>query len=266
MHNAAFAALGLDWAYVPLPVRADDLGVAVAGLRALGFRGANVTVPHKTSIVRYLDASFGEARVVNAVNTLVFGPAGAVGHNTDVAGFSLALRECTGEPFAGAAAVLLGAGGAARAVALALAGLGFSDLVVANRSRGPAEELRALLEVAAPGLQITLLSPDELSPRHVLAARLVVNATVLGMGGAGKVPAALTDNVGEGQIAYDVAYASGPTEFLRAAAARGARVVDGRAMLVRQAAVAFELWTGRPAPVDVMRDAIDGRHLHRGTG
>jgi shikimate dehydrogenase len=259
LHNAAFAALGLDLVYVPLPVRAAALGAAVEGLGALGFRGANVTVPHKGAVLPYLSWLDADARSAEAVNTIVVDGLQRRGYNTDVEGVRAALVEACGETLRGASGLLLGAGGAARAAALALARLGV-ELTVVNRTAAAAERLAALCVAAVPGAAIAWRPLSELTAERVRSSRLLVNATSLGMAGAGKVPAALADNVTAGHVVLDVVYALGDTDLLARARARGAIVVDGLSMLVHQAAAAFTLWTGEPAPLKVMRDAIAQGH------
>jgi len=254
IHNAAFAALGLDMIYVPLPVRDEDVGAAVRGLAALGFRGANVTIPHKGAVRQYLDRVDGDAALAEAVNTIVVEGGELLGYNTDVAGVYDALVDVCGDSLRGAPGLLLGAGGAARAVALALARLGV-DLTVVNRTAAAAERLAALTTTAVPGSACRWLPLTGLSGARVAAQRLLVNATSLGMDGVSKVPAALTDSVTAGQVVVDVVYTRGDTDWLAQARARGATVIGGLEMLVRQAAAAFELWTGRSAPLDVMRHA-----------
>ena len=258
LHNAAFAALGLDWVYVPLPVRREEVGAAVVGLRALGLRGANVTVPYKAAVLPYLDRVEGDAALVEAVNTIVVDGRELVGHNTDVEGVRGALVAACGDDLRGASGLLLGAGGAARAVALALARMGLR-LTVVNRTAAAAERLAALISAAVPSAECRWLPLEALDAELVGGQSVVANATSLGMAGAGQVPALLADNLSAGQVAFDVVYARDETEFLARAREHRATVVGGLEMLVRQAAVAFELWTDRPAPLDVMRDAIDGR-------
>lgn len=255
MHNAAFAALGLDMVYVPLPVRAASVGAAVKGLAALGFRGANVTVPHKGAVLPYLSWLDDDARLAQAVNTIVVEDGALLGYNTDVEGARSALVAACGDTLRGEPALVLGAGGAARAVALALARLG-ATLTLVNRTSGGAERLAALLRAAVPGVACRWLPLSELTTADVVAQRLLVNATSLGMAGAGKVPATLVDTVSEGQVVFDVVYNGAETDLLRRARSRGAITVDGLAMLVGQAAVAFELWTGQQAPLNTMRSAL----------
>lgn len=254
IHNAAFAALGLDMVYVPLPVRDEDVGAAVKGLAALGFRGANVTIPHKGAVLQYLDRVDGDAGLAEAVNTIVVDDGELLGYNTDVEGVIDAVVDVCGDSLRGAPGLLLGAGGAARAVALALARLGV-DLTVVNRTAAAAERLAALTAAAVPGSACRWLPLAGLTAAHVAAQRLVANATSLGMDGISKVPASLADTVTAGQVVVDVVYTHSETDLLVQARARGATVIGGLEILVRQAAAAFELWTGRSAPLDVMLNA-----------
>jgi shikimate dehydrogenase len=254
LHNAAFAEAGLDWAYVPLRVTADELGAAVKGLWALGFRGANVTVPHKVAVVPHLARLEGDAALLRAVNTIVRETDGLVGHNTDVEGVRLALLHAAGDRLHEHEALLLGAGGAARAAALALVRSGLR-LTVVNRTLLHAQALAGLVAAAVPGARVSVLPLNALDTSVVQAARLVVNATSLGMGGEGKVPRVLADNLTAGQVVFDVVYSRAATELLQGARDLGAVTVDGLEMLLWQAAAAFELWTGLTAPTDVMRHA-----------
>jgi shikimate dehydrogenase len=258
IHNAAFAALGLDWVYVPLPVQPGQVGAAVEGLRALGLRGANVTVPHKTAVVTHLDRLEGDASLLEAVNTIAVEDGALVGRNTDVEGVRAAVAGVCGSSLDGAPGLILGAGGAARAAALALARMGVR-LTVVNRTAAAAERLAALISAAVPGSEVDWRPLDLLDRSLVAAQALLVNATSLGMAGGSKVPAALADTLTARQVAFDVVYADGGTQFLEEARARGATVIGGLEMLLHQAAAAFEVWTGRPAPLNVMREAALGR-------
>jgi shikimate dehydrogenase len=255
LHNAAFAALGLDYVYVPLPVRGEDVGAAVKGLAALGFRGANVTIPHKGAVMPYLDELSGDARLAGAVNTITVDGASLRGYNTDVEGVRGALVAVAGDELGGEPALILGAGGAARAAALAMARLG-CRLTIVNRTPAAADRLATLMTAGVPGADCGWLALSDLTAGDVRRQRVVVNATSLGMAGEGKVPALLADNLTAGQVVFDAVYASRPTDFLVAARAAGATVVDGLTMLLGQAAEAFSLWTGMPAPLEVMRDAV----------
>ena len=260
LHNAAFAAYGLDMAYVPLPVPPGAVSAAVAGLQALGFVGANVTIPHKTAVVPLLDEVHEEARLAGAVNTIVVRDERLEGYNTDVQGFSRALRDVYPGPLAGRAVLLLGAGGMARAVALVLAREG-ALVTVADRTPPAAErivQVMAQVPGSEPGKIVALAA---LSAEMVRAADVIVNASALGMASVGKVPAALADNVRSDHVVCDVVYARQPTQLVAQARARDALTVDGLSMLVWQAAASFELWTSQTAPVEVMRSAVTG---HRG--
>jgi len=255
MHNAAFAALGLDWAYVPLPVYPDHLGEAVRGLRALGFAGANVTVPHKQAVMMHLDDLSYTAQVIGAVNTIVVQDGTLYGENTDAAGFLAALAEA-GFDAAGAYAAVLGAGGAARAVVHALAQAGARQVQIFNRHLGRAYQLCRDMEKfhpdvrfeAAPLQEVRTIGED---------VDLLVNTTSLGMWPDTErspwapdwpFPAHLT--------VCDLVYNPAETMLLSQARAAGAETVSGLGMLVFQGAAAFELWTGRPAPRAVMRAAL----------
>jgi shikimate dehydrogenase len=255
LHNAAFEALGLDYVYVPLPVRAPDVGAAVRGLAALGFRGANVTIPHKGAVIPYVDELSDDARLAEAVNTIVVDDDALRGYNTDVEGVRGAIVAAAGDSLRGEPALVFGAGGAARAAALALSRLG-CPLTIVNRTPAAAERLAALVTAGVPGAGCAWLPLSHLTEREVRRQRVVVNATSLGMAREGKVPDLLADNVTAGQVVFDAVYASAPTDFLAAAQSRGATVIDGLTMLLGQAAEAFSLWTGLPAPLEVMRDAV----------
>jgi shikimate dehydrogenase len=240
--------------YVPLPVRDQDVGAAVKGLAALGFRGASVTIPHKGAVMQYLDRVGGDAALAEAVNTIVIEGRELLGYNTDVEGVHDAVVDVCGDSLRGAPGLLLGAGGAARAAALALARLGV-DLTVVNRTAAAAERLAALTAAAVPGSACRWLPLEGLTAVLAAEQRVLVNATSLGMDGISKVPASMADSVTAGQVVVDVVYARSETDLLAQARARGATVIGGLEILVRQAAAAFELWTGRSAPLDVMRDA-----------
>ena len=255
IHNAAFRAAGLDWVYVPLPVTPGAEGAAVQGLRALGRRGAKVTVPHQAAVGPFLDRLQGDAAVLGAVNTIAVAGGDLVGHNTDVEGVRAAVTAACGDSLRGAPGLMLGAGGAARAAALALARLGVR-LTVVNRTPAAAERLVALVSAAVPAAGCSWLPLERLDAGLVEAQTLVVNATSLGMAEAGKVPAVLADTMTGRQVAFDVVYARGGTDFLERARSRGATAVDGLEMLLAQAAAAFEVWTGVAAPREAMREAV----------
>jgi shikimate dehydrogenase len=257
MHNAAFNALGLDWAYVPLPVQPKRIGEAVLGLRALGFAGANVTVPHKQAVIDHLADVSPEAQVVGAVNTIVINEDGKLtGHNTDITGFLKALTEVNFNP-AGQRCIVLGAGGSARAIAYALAVAG-ARVVVLNRT---VERAQILVRTLLPNLPHgTLLASAPLTANdlsaHLDQARLLVNCTSAGM-----APHILRSPLPGGValpwdiVIFDLVYNPVETLLLKQARSAGAKPLSGLGMLVHQGAESFQLWTGREPPLDVMRRA-----------
>ncbi|HYG66516.1 MAG TPA: shikimate dehydrogenase [Anaeromyxobacteraceae bacterium] len=244
MHNAAFAHHGLDAVYVALPVEPDGLADAIRGAHALGFRGVNVTVPHKQAVARLVAPLDPVASETGAVNTLVRRADGWEGHNMD-APACLELLEAAGVR-AGARALLAGAGGVARAAAWALKRLG-AEVVVAARREVQGAELAQ--EVGAAAVSFARLAEE--SER----ADVIVNATPIGLAPAGIGGARLDLRFRAGQVALDAVY--GDTAFVREARAAGARVVTGEALLVRQGALAFNLWTGRAAPEAEMLAAVE---------
>ena len=244
MHNAAFAELGLDWVYVACEVAPDAAPAAFAGVRALGFGGLSVTIPHKAAALAAVDEVSDTARAMGAVNTVVPLSDGRLrGENTDGAGFVASLADEGFDP-AGRRCAVVGAGGGARAVVHALAGAGAVEVVVVNRTTAKAEDVAALAGGAGRvGVSADLAGVD-----------LVVNATPLGLPGSDVLPFD-ADFVGDGQLVVDLIPNPAITPLMRAARERGARVAGGLGMLVHQGALAFELWTGRPAPFGAMRAA-----------
>jgi shikimate dehydrogenase len=240
MQNAAFAARGLDWAYVPLAVTADQLEQAALGLAALGFAGANVTTPYKTAILSYCDELDGVAERAGSVNTLVVRDGRLLGSSTDGQAVVEAVEA------AGASVLVLGAGGAAQAVATALAEAGAASLTIAARTAERAHALAVRLRTLSPEAHVD--ANDEWPP--CAAADLVVNTTPIR-------DDVLVQPSAEQQI-VDLAYnADGrPTALVAAARERGCRTIDGLEVLVGQGAASFERWTGVPAPIGAMRAAL----------
>lgn len=266
MHNAAFAALGLNYCYLPLLVAPEELGTAIGGLAALGFVGVNVTIPHKQAVIAHLDDLSDEARAIGAVNTIIFTEGKRTGYNTDGVGFLRALTD-RGLSVAGGHALVLGAGGAARAVVYTLLRAGAAVTILnrtEERARVLADDVRSY---ASPGMVGFRLHGGPLSVESVAelarSVDLVVNATAVGMWPhVDETPWPREVPFPRQAVAYDLIYASpacpAVTAFLRAAQAAGARTLDGLQMLVYQGAEAFEMWTGRAAPVDVMLTALSG--------
>ncbi len=257
MHQAAFAASGLNAVYLPWAVPPDRLSAAVHGLRAMeNLLGANVTVPHKEAIVPLLDGLTVEAEAVGAVNTLLPRDGKLLGDNTDGTGFLAALREDLGCEVRGLTAAILGAGGAARAVAVSLARAGARRLVLLNRSADRANRLADLVAARIPGCEVTAhLLHDRWRITEVAGIRLVVNTTSVGLQ-PNDPPLFDYASLSASIAVCDLIYNPPETPLLQAARSRGCSAGNGLPMLVRQGALAFERWTGKPAPVQAMREAL----------
>ncbi|MBI2705358.1 MAG: shikimate dehydrogenase [Actinobacteria bacterium] len=252
--NAAFRARELDWVYVAFPVEEGNAREALVAMRTFAIDGLSVTMPHKTAVAGAIERCTEVAAALRAVNCVVRTDDGElVGHNTDGSGFLSGIAEETGFAPAGQRCVIVGAGGAARAVAVALARAGAADVAIVNRTRANAEQAAVL---AVPVGRVG--ASDDIE-----RADLVVNATSVGM--ARREPAGLPfdpDRLHQGQILADLIYDPLTTPLLSAARTRGAITVNGVGMLVHQAAAAFELWTGVEAPIAAMTSAL-GAHLRQ---
>lgn len=241
MQNAAFAALGINSVY--LAFRAEEIAASVAAIRALGIRGASVTIPHKVAIMPLLDEIDETAHRIGAVNTVVNRGGRLLGVNTDADGATRALQDRT--PVKGQRAAVIGAGGAARAVAFGLKAAG-ARVAIANRSINRGEMLaRSLGADFCP-----------LSEAAGLACDILVNTTPLGMAGTGDDLSVPVEVLKPGMVVMDIVYTPLQTPLLAAADRRGCRTIPGTAMFVYQGARQFELWTGKSAPVDAMANAV----------
>jgi len=240
MHNAAFAALGMDdWLYTRLPLPPERFAEAVRALPASGYRGINATIPHKRAALGLADSVSAPAAAIGAANTLTFADGSIEADNTDAQGFLDAL----GEPLAGRSVLVLGAGGAARAVVWAAREAGAREVMVWNRTSERARRLAADFGVEAVA-----------RPR---AAEVLVNATAVGLqGSAEDLPLADTHDP---ELVADLVYLPSDPPVTAWARGRGARVTDGLEVLLRQGALSFVRWTGEDAPLDRMREAIRGR-------
>ena len=256
MQEAAFQALGLNWRYLTIEVRPEQLADAVRGLRAFNMAGINLTIPHKVAVIPHLDGLSPEAELIGAVNTVVREGDRLIGHNTDGKGFVRSVREDAGMDPAGKRVVFLGAGGAARAMAVEMALAGAAHVTIVNRTSDRGQPLVGLLQSKTPA-QAEYVYWQEPYPVPV-EADILVNATSIGLyPNVEKVPAVVMDSIRPGLLVCDVIPNPPRTAFLRAAEARGARALDGLGMLVGQGAIAFKMWTGVDAPVDVMRKALE---------
>ncbi len=262
LHNAAFEAVGLDWIYVAFEVGEGEVSAALQGIRALGVEGLSVTMPHKEPVATAVDRLTPTAQLLGAANTVVRRGRDLVGDNTDGNGFIDALRQDEGFEVFGRRCLVLGAGGAARAVVLALARAGAGSVVVVGRTPWRVEMTVAL---AGPAGHVG-------RPEDVAAAELVVNATPVGMGGprplrpapsASPLPLGVEPSwLGPGQLVVDLIYAPAVTPLMDAARAHGAVAVNGLGMLIHQAAHQFRLWTGEDAPLEAMSAAAMAAVAH----
>ena len=246
MHNAAFARHGLDYAYVPLRVRPADLKAAVEGLRAGNFRGANVTLPHKQTVVPFLDGVSEASRMMGVVNTIVNDDGRLTGTTTDPAGFLEGYREA-GHTFTGKTVAVIGNGGSARTIAFALALEEKPARVIlvgrdAEKSRKLIAEIGSKAGSAAGKSMEAVTLADYDSIR--LDAEVVVNATPIGMDPDLETSPLRRGDLADGQIIYDIVYVPEKTRLIRDAEANGLKTVGGLGMLVHQGRASFKLWTG----------------------
>lgn len=253
IHNAAFDALGLDWRYFALAVPPGQAADAVAAMRALRLGGMSVTMPHKDAVAAAVDEVVPGAAALGAVNCVSWRGTVLVGDNTDGAGFLDALRRDEGVDPAGRRALVLGAGGAARAVVHALAGAGAAEVVVANRT---ADRGAAAAALAGPVGRTG-------GPADAAGCDLVVNATSVGLAGGDTRPPIDPARLGPGQLVVDLVYEPATTPLLTAARAQGAVAVNGLGMLIHQAAHAFRRWTGEDPPLAVMSAAATAELARR---
>ncbi len=257
MHNAAFAVMGVDYVYLPFPVTAMNLQTAVQGLQAIAsVRGFNVTIPHKEEIVPLLAEVTDVARAVGAVNTVKRLPQGWLGTNTDVAGFLAPLmgleRDWSQTPV-----LVLGCGGAARAVVAACLQLGCPTIHAIGRDQKKMRRFHSQMTAQLRDFNLRV-HPWQSLASLLEVVGLVVNATPLGMAHQPESPLSLEQIklLPQGAIAYDLVYTPRPTEFLRLAQQVGCVVIDGLEMLLQQGCAALEFWLERPAPVEAMRQAL----------
>jgi shikimate dehydrogenase len=253
MMEKAFVAAGLDWRYLTLEVPPEKLADAVCGLRALGFKGANFTIPHKVAVIPLLDELSPAAEMMGAVNCVNRVGDKFIGENTDGKGFVQSLREF-GE-LTGKRIVVLGAGGAARAIAVELGLSGVGEITIVNRSAIRGEELAALLrERVKISAEFVHWEGDYAIPAET---DIVVNATSIGLGDASARVPIDTQSLRPELIVADVIFNPPQTWLLRTAAEHGCRTLDGLGMLVNQAVIGFRIWTGIEPDAAVMREALE---------
>ena len=274
MHNAAIAELGVDYIYVPFPVKKVDLTKAIKGLEVIGVQGFNITIPHKQAIIPLLSTVTNTAKMVGAVNTVWYTESGWKGTNTDVEGFVAPLKEISRdwsnsrvpwlrEPQQGRSsnmtAMVLGNGGAARAVVAGLAELKFSRIHIVGRDRQKLRDFSQTWQNMPKIAPLLNLHSWETLPELLSSADLLVNTTPVGMYPQidnSPVSSELMNLLKPDAIAYDLIYTPSPTKFLSFATARGLKAIDGLEMLVQQGAAALEIWLQQPVPIDTMRNSL----------
>jgi len=255
IHNSAYSEAGLNWIYLAFSVKPEDLEAAFQGFRALGGRGLNITIPHKQEVTRLLDEVSEEARLIGAVNTVLFRDGRSLGYNTDGPGFVRALREEKDFSLKGERVCLIGAGGAGRAVAVQSALSGISRIDLADLDRDRVEELSDWINTKIGSdfsgvFQVGSREGDEI----ISAADLVVDATPLGLGPDDPIsfdPSLLS----RGTLVMDLVYNPPETPLLKKVRELEIDGINGLGMLIHQAALAWEIWTGETAPIEVMKKA-----------
>jgi shikimate dehydrogenase len=256
MHNAAFAALGLNWRYLAFEVNPKNLRAAIEGAKAMNFAGLNLTVPHKLLALEMLDALDESAKKWGAVNTIKFEMAGGGkisthGFNTDADAIVAALREELKLGLRGAKVLLLGAGGAGRTAALKVASENVAELFLVNRTQSKAKEIAGEIKKQFPPVKVSVGFPKA-------SVDLILNATSLGLKANDASPLDEKQfSLKQTRAVYDMIYSPAETALLKAAKTAGCKTANGLGMLLHQGAKAFEIWTGKPAPLDVMRRALE---------
>lgn len=254
MHNAALAALNLDYAYLPFAIAPANLPRALDGFEAIGLQGFSVTIPHKQAIIPLLSEVSDTARAIGAVNTVYRTSAGWGGTNTDIDGF---LAPLQGYDWQESIALVLGNGGAARAVVAGCEQLGFRQIHVVGRDRQKLEVFRQSWH--HPVFDRLFVAEWQELANLLPQTNLLINTTPIGMAphpDASPLDPFLLEKLSSGAIAYDLIYTPRPTRFLQQAKALGYGAIDGLEMLVQQGAVALQLWLQQPVPADIMRSAL----------
>ncbi|NEP00648.1 MAG: shikimate dehydrogenase [Symploca sp. SIO2E9] len=261
MHNAAIASLGVDYVYLPLPVKSENLAAAIAGFAAIGLKGFNITIPHKQAIMPLLSEVSEVAKIVGAVNTVYPGLKGWGGTNTDVEGF-IAPLQAYQRDWSQTKAVILGYGGAARAVVVGCTQLGCTEIDVVGRNQAKLTQFQQSWVDLTLGVKIHIHTWEQL-PELTPQADFLINTTPVGMYPQveqSPLEAEIMQGLPQGAIAYDLIYTPNPTKFLRQAQQQGAIAIDGLEMLVQQGAAALKIWLGQTPPVDIMGESLR-KHL-----
>ena len=258
MQNAAIADLGVDYVYIPFPVKVSNLEQALAGFTAIGLVGFNATIPHKQAIIPLLAEITPTAKAIGAVNTVWRTDKGWKGTNTDVTGFIAPLKAIN-RHWSKTTPVVLGNGGAARAVVAGLAELGCSEINIIGRNKDKLAQFWQSWQDSPQIAPLLKIHYWENLSGLIATADLLINTTPIGMYpqvDASPISEDLMTRLPENAIAYDLIYTPSPTKFLSLAQDRGATAIDGLEMLVQQGAAALEIWLEKPAPIDIMRGSL----------
>jgi shikimate dehydrogenase len=257
MHNAAIAAMGLDYVYVPFPIPVEDLPAAIVGLKAIqSVQGFNLTIPHKVEVIPLLDEVLPIAKAVGAVNTVKRVGDRWIGTNTDVAGFLSPLKQLNCD-WGNSPAVILGSGGAAKAVVAACLELGCPVIHVVGRDPRKMKKFHGAMTSQLRDYNLRV-HPWTSIPHLLEVAGIVINATPIGMASDPNTPISEAEMnlLPDHAIAYDLIYTPRPTKFLQIAADRGLKAIDGLEMLINQGAIGLEFWLDQPVPIEIMRQAL----------
>jgi len=256
MQNAAFAASNLDYVYVTFAVNPENLEQAVIGLKALGVCGFNVTIPHKTAIIPFLDRLDESAESAGAVNTVKLCGTSLIGYNTDGDGLVDSLSTDLDYSPGAKLILVVGAGGAARGAIAALCRAGAKRIIISNRSLENARAVMLEMNLRYPETRIDAIRQNQLSEEYLGSASLLLNTTSLGMNGE-RIEGINLAHLPENAKVYDMVYSYSGTPLVKEASASGLRAVNGLGMLVAQGERAFEIWTGQRPPEGVMRKALE---------
>lgn len=255
MQNAAFEALGLDYAYLPFKVHPEELGAAVKGIRALGIIGVNITIPHKEQVIPFLDEITEEASIIGAVNTIENRNGRLIGHNTDSGGYIRSLREDAGFDPNGKNILVIGAGGAARGVIAGLSRNRASGIFIANRTMEKREKLAIGFGDKFKEIKFTPFPLSSLKDKDMLSSvDLIVNTTPLSL--EGETPDIEFTLTHPHTLISDIVYSPPMTPFLKKAREAERKTLGGLGMLLYQGAISFEIWTSKEAPIAAMKKAL----------
>jgi len=257
MHNSAFSELGLDCVYVAFDIDPKEIAQATESLRIMGIKGINITIPHKQSIMPHLDEISPDAKLTGAVNTVKNTDGTLLGFNTDVGGVLRAIKEELDFSSDNSRVLLIGAGGAARAVLSGFCMNNTSRVCIANRTTQKAQKLALEFRTHFPDVEISTLSlqDDQAISREMNNSDILINASSAGMNGENNLELPIAE-LREGAVVYDLVYKPLETELVTTAKELGYKASGGLSMLLYQGAESFEIWTGEPAPVETMRKAL----------